>query len=217
MVKLVQRMSQQFYSGNTGSPIYKWEMFHLENGNPNTRFMTRKNVNEAGMHTGIVLSAATCVWLPLSHQRLFDFLSDTTHRNWWDILTKTSSVETPISIQKANSQSNFSLLHILWSGMRVVQESWCDTSGAYMVYAPVETGQIADVLVRGAAADNIKILPSGFSILPDGVFAGGCLLSFGLQVLLSHNPTGELPQASVKTVGELIDYTIARIRSAFHI
>lgn len=101
--------------------------------------------------------------------------------------------------------------------IRVVQESWSDASGAYLVYAPVENDQMEEVLLRGRVADHVKILPSGFSLLPDGVFAGGCLLSFGLQVLVSHIPTDKLSQESVKTVVGLIDHTIAKIRSAFSI
>lgn len=116
LVKLAHRISLQFYSSNTGSPVRKWVTYHAENVGPNIRFMTRKNVNVLGEHTGVVLSAATCVWLPVHHQTLFNFLSDTRQRNRWDILTKTSSVETLILIQKANCQSNsVSLIHILVS------------------------------------------------------------------------------------------------------
>nr|BAG68845.1 homeodomain-containing transcription factor FWA [Turritis glabra] len=225
LVKLAQRMTLKYYTGITGSSTDKWEIIQVENVAQNMIFMTRKNLNETGEYTGIVLSAATSVWFPVNQQTLFAFLSHPSFRHEWDILTHNTSMEETIRFQKAKGHGNIiSLLRIIRNGMLVLQEVWNDASGAVVVYAPVETSSIEPVK-RGENSDSVQLLPSGFSILPDGVTdhkgksktGGGCLLTLGLQILLSSNPTAELTQDSVQKVEELIGHTIGKIKSALHI
>jgi len=105
--------------------------------------------------------------------------------------------------------------------MLVLQEIWNDASGAMVVYAPVETNSI-ELVKRGENSDSVKFLPSGFSIVPDGVngsyhrgnTGGGCLLTFGLQILVGTNPTAALIQGTVKSVETLMAHTIVKIKSA---
>lgn len=109
--------------------------------------------------------------------------------------------------------------------MLVLQEIWNDASGAVVVYAPVETNSMEKVM-RGEDSDFVQLLPSGFSILPDGKTkpdrgkdktSGGCLLTLGFQILVSSIPTSEITQSFVKTVEELLDRTIGKIKSGLHI
>lgn len=99
--------------------------------------------------------------------------------------------------------------------MLVLQEVSNDASGSVVVYAPVETSSIEPI----ENLDSVQLLPSGFSILPDGVTGeksntgGGCLLTFGLQILVNSNPTVELTQGFVKKVEELMVHTIGKIKS----
>ncbi|KAG7617305.1 Homeobox-leucine zipper protein HDG6 [Arabidopsis thaliana] len=222
IVKLAQRMTLNYYRGITSPSVDKWQKIQVENVAQNMSFMIRKNVNEPGELTGIVLSASTSVWLPVNQHTLFAFISHLSFRHEWDILTNDTTMEETIRIQKAKRHGNIiSLLKIVNNGMLVLQEIWNDASGAMVVYAPVETNSI-ELVKRGENSDSVKFLPSGFSIVPDGVngsyhrgnTGGGCLLTFGLQILVGINPTAALIQGTVKSVETLMAHTIVKIKSA---
>lgn len=70
------------------------------------RVMTRKNVDDPGEPPGIVLSAATSVWMPVSRQRLFDFLRDERLRSEWDILSNGGPMQEMVHIAKGQGQGN---------------------------------------------------------------------------------------------------------------
>ncbi|KFK29053.1 homeodomain-containing transcription factor fwa [Arabis alpina] len=222
IVKLAQRMTLNYYLGISNSSASKWKSIQVENEEQNMRLMIRKNMNEPGELTGIVLSAATSVWFPVNHQQMFDFLTNQNFRGQWDILTHNSSMEEKIRIHIANRHGNYvSLLKIVENDMLVLQEIWNDASGAMVVYAPVETHSMEKV-INGADSDFMQFLSSGFSILPDKEAeldkgedngSGGCLLTLGLQVWVSSKPTTELTQSLVRTVEGLLDCTIGNIIS----
>lgn len=91
MLKLAGRMTRNFFAGVCASTVHEWKKLSgvgkVVEEEDVTRVMTRKSVDDPGEPPGIVLSAATCVWLPVSPQRLFDFLRDETLRREWDILS----------------------------------------------------------------------------------------------------------------------------------
>lgn len=115
IVRLAQRMVLNYYTGITGSSVIKWERIQAQN----IQLMIRRNVNEPGEHTGLVLSASTSDWFPaVRQQTLFHFLSDLSFRYQWDILTLThnTSMERTVHIQKAKRHENYiSLLRVLVS------------------------------------------------------------------------------------------------------
>nr|BAG68838.1 homeodomain-containing transcription factor FWA [Arabidopsis halleri subsp. halleri] len=224
VVKLAQRMTLNYYTGITSSSGDKWEKIQVENVAPNMGFMIRKNLNEPGEHSGILLSAATSVWFPVNQKTLFAFLSNPSFRHEWDTLTNNTRMEETIRIQKAKRHGNIiSLLKIVGNDTLVLQEIWNDASGAMVVYAPVETNPM-EWVKRGGNSDSVQLLPSGFSIMPDGVpdrkgkskngGGGGSLVTFGLQILFSSNPTAVIPQGYVKNVEVLMVHTIGKIKSA---
>lgn len=45
------------------------------------RVASRKNLNDPGEPLGVILCAVSSVWLPVSHNLLFDFLRDENRRN----------------------------------------------------------------------------------------------------------------------------------------
>ncbi|CAH8384455.1 unnamed protein product [Eruca vesicaria subsp. sativa] len=154
---------------------------YQENKGQNMRMMSRKNVNVLGESTGIVLSAATSVRFPVNQKTMFDFLNDKKFRSQWDILTDEASIEETTKIQKSRTHNNYvSLLKIFGSSLSVLKETWNDASGALLVFAPLSLDSV-EKLMRGEASYSVPILPSGFSIVPDGVETngGGCLLTIG--------------------------------------
>jgi len=108
--------------------------------------------------------------------------------------------------------------------MLILQESCTDSTGSYVVYAPVDIVAM-NVVLSGGDPDYVALLPSGFAILPDGppalnggpmheVGSGGSLLTVGFQILVDSAPTAKLSLGSVATVNSLIKCTVERIKVA---
>lgn len=109
--------------------------------------------------------------------------------------------------------------------MLILQESCTDSTGSYVVYAPVDIVSM-NVVLSGGDPDYVALLPSGFSILPDGPNncrpvsgilepgTGGALLTVAFQILVDSVPTAKLSLGSVATVSSLIKCTVERIKGA---
>lgn len=109
------------------------------------------------------------------------------------------------------------------SNMLILQESSTDSTGSYVIYAPVDIVAM-NVVLSGGDPDYVALLPSGFAILPDGpntqgggipeVGSGGSLLTVAFQILVDSVPTAKLSLGSVATVNSLIKCTVERIKGA---
>ena len=111
--------------------------------------------------------------------------------------------------------------------MLILQESCTDSTGSYVIYAPVDVVAM-NVVLNGGDPDCVALLPSGFAILPDGpsvavpggggstgeVGTGGSLLTVAFQILVDSIPTAKLSLSSVETVNSLIACTVERIKAA---
>lgn len=106
MLKLAQRMTDNFCAGVCASTVHKWNKLNADNVDEDVRVMTRKSVDDPGEPPGIVLSAATSVWLPVSPQRLFDFLRDERLRSEWDILSNGGPMQEMAHIAKGQDHGN---------------------------------------------------------------------------------------------------------------
>ncbi|KHN30455.1 Homeobox-leucine zipper protein PROTODERMAL FACTOR 2 [Glycine soja] len=201
MMKLAERMVMSYCTGVGASTAHAWTTLSAT-GCDDVRVMTRKSTDEPGRPPGIVLSAATSFWLPVPPKRVFHFLRDQNSRN-------------EVSIYLANSSQ---------SNMLILQESCTDSTGSYVVYAPVDIVAM-NVVLSGGDPDYVALLPSGFAILPDGppalnggpihdVGSGGSLLTVAFQILVDSAPTAKLSLGSVATVNSLIKCTVERIKVA---
>lgn len=207
-------------------------------GDDDVRVMTRKSVDNPGEPHGIVLSAATSMWLPVSPARVFQFLRDERLRSEWDILSNGGMVTEMAHIAKGQDPGNsVSLLRVnamnsSQSNMLILQESCTDVSGSLVIYAPVDIPAM-NLVLQGGDPAYVALLPSGFAILPDGpggdrgalgneqggqlteIGRGtGSLLTVAFQILVSSIPSARLSLESVATVNNLISCTVQRIRSA---
>lgn len=109
--------------------------------------------------------------------------------------------------------------------MLILQESSTDSTGSYVIYAPVDIVAM-NVVLSGGDPDYVALLPSGFAILPDGSTnhsgdnpevignVGGSLLTVAFQILVDSVPTAKLSLGSVATVNSLIKCTVERIKTA---
>ncbi|KAK8974983.1 hypothetical protein V6N11_014395 [Hibiscus sabdariffa] len=228
MLKLAQRMTENFCAGVCASTVHKWNKLNAGNVDEDVRVMTRKSVEDPGEPPGIVLSAATSVWLAVTPQRLFDFLRDEGLRSEWDILSNGGPMQEIARIPKG--QDHGTCVSLLRSSamipsqnsMLILQETCIDAAGSLVVYAPVDITAM-HVVMNGGDSSYVALLPSGFAIIPDcpgpnsngrlgGV--GGSLLTVAFQILVNSLPTAKLTVESVETVNNLISCTVQKIKAA---
>ncbi|XP_039061410.1 homeobox-leucine zipper protein ANTHOCYANINLESS 2-like [Hibiscus syriacus] len=235
MLKLAQRMTDNFCAGVCASTVHKWNKLNAGNVDEDVRVMTRKSVDDPGEPSGIVLSAATSVWLPVSPQRLFDFLRDERLRSEWDILSNGGPMQEMAHIAKGQDHGNCvsllraSAMNENQNSMLILQETCIDAAGSLVVYAPVDIPAM-HVVMNGGDSAYVALLPSGFAIFPDGPGSpgtisngggnegsprvGGSLLTVAFQILVNSLPTEKLTVDSVETVNNLISCTVQKIKAA---
>ncbi|RDX72615.1 Homeobox-leucine zipper protein PROTODERMAL FACTOR 2, partial [Mucuna pruriens] len=238
-LKLAERMLLSFCTGVGASTAHAWTPLTV--GCEDVRVMIRKSMDDPGRPAGIVLNAATSLWLPVPPNIVFDFVRGERSRKQvlckhffqWDILSNTGEVREMahiangrdpgncVSLLRVNSQNNSNSSQ---SNMLILQESCTDATGSYVVYAPVDLISMNAVL-SGGNPDYVALLPSGFAVLPDGpglsnggpitdVGTGGCLLTVAFQILVDSVPTAKLSLGSVTTVSGLLKCTVERIQNA---
>ncbi|KAK4395238.1 Homeobox-leucine zipper protein GLABRA 2 [Sesamum angolense] len=230
ILKLAQRMTWSFCRALGASSNNSWNKITTKTGDE-IRVASRKNLNDPGEPLGTILSAVSCVWLPVSHHVLFDFLRDGNRRNEWDIMFNGSKVHSIAKLAKGQDRGNtVSALamttdeHKMW----LLQDSSTNAYESMVVYGPVDINGMQSVMT-GCDSSNIAVLPSGFSILPDGIESrplvitswpeekcteGGSLLTIVFQILISNSPTAKLSMDSVDSVNTLISCTLQSIKES---
>ncbi|XP_039032689.1 LOW QUALITY PROTEIN: homeobox-leucine zipper protein HDG7-like [Hibiscus syriacus] len=238
MLNLARRMTYNFAAGICSSSARKWYELNVGNVGEDVRVMVRKNENLPGEPCGVVLSASTSVWMPITQQRLFDFLRDARMRCQWDILSKGISMKSTIDVAKGPGQGDCVTLFssgLTESATLVLQETWSDASCALIVYAPVDVPSISAVM-KGGDSSQVVMLPSGFAILPsshgaerqsncdrpwtelemDRSTSSGCILTVGFHVLVK-GPGGKLTMESVESVSKLLSGQVEKIKAALSV
>lgn len=225
MLKLARRMTDNFCAGVSASSAREWSKLDGATGSigEDVRVMARKSVSEPGEPPGVVLSAATSVWVPVAPEKLFDFLRDEQLRAEWDILSNGGPMQEMTRIAKGHQNGNSvsllraSAMSANQSSMLILQETCTDASGSIVVYAPVDIPAM-QLVMEGRDSTCVALLPSGFAILPDGPSieqkTGGSLLTVAFQILVNSQPTAKLTVESVETVNNLISCTIKKIKTA---
>ncbi|KAK1404528.1 Homeodomain GLABROUS 11 [Heracleum sosnowskyi] len=238
MMKLAQRMVNNFCSIINLPNSQQWTAL---SGTVN-EFEVRANLHRfanLGQPHGMVLSAAATIWLPLPPQIVFNFFRDERTRPQWDVLSDHNPVQEVAHIANGSHSGNcISVLRAFntsQSNMLVLQESCIDSSGSLVVYSPVDLPAI-NIAMSGEDTSYIPLLPSGFTISPDGrtstlqqtVHEGassssctsttGSLLTIVIQIMVSHmaSTTTKMSQESVNTVNNLIGNTIQQIKVALN-
>lgn len=228
ILKLAQRMTWSFGRALGASSYHTWRKIPSKTGD-DIRVASRKNLNDPGEPLGVILCAVSSVWLPVSPTLLFDFLRDEARRNEWDIMSNGGPVHSIATLTKGQVRGNTVSIHTMKSkeNMWMVQDSCTNTYESMVVCAPVSVTNMQSVMA-GCDSSTIAVLPSGFSILPDGVETrplvitskaqnqsqdGGSLLTVGFQILTSDSPTSKLSVESVESVNALISSTLRNIKA----
>ncbi|XP_030525233.1 homeobox-leucine zipper protein GLABRA 2 [Rhodamnia argentea] len=230
ILRLAQRMTQSFCHAIGASSYHSWTKVPGKTGE-DIRVASRKNLNDPGEPLGVILCAVSSVLLPVSPHALFDFLRDEARRSEWDIMSSGSPVQSIANLSKGQDRGNAVTIQTMKSkdnSMWVLQDSCTNAYESMVVYAAVDiTGMQA--VMTGCDSSNIAALPSGFSILPDGLESrplvissrheeksseGGSLLTIAFQILTNTSPTAKLTMESVESVNTLISCTLRNIRTS---
>ncbi|KAK1362906.1 Homeobox-leucine zipper protein GLABRA 2 [Heracleum sosnowskyi] len=230
ILKLAQRMTRSFYRAIGASNYHTWNKATSKTGE-DIRIAWRKNLNDPGEPLGVVLCAVLSVWLPVSHQNLFDFLRDETRRNEWEIIANEGPVQNIANLVKGQDHGNAVTIQAMKQKEKsvwILQDSCTNAYESTVVYAPVDISSMQSAMT-GCDPSDIAILPSGFSILPDGVESrpllissrsedrsteGGSLLTIAFQILTSNSPTEKLSVESFESVNTLVSCTLQNIKTA---
>uniref|UniRef100_A0A1D1Y0W3 Homeobox-leucine zipper protein ROC8 n=1 Tax=Anthurium amnicola TaxID=1678845 RepID=A0A1D1Y0W3_9ARAE len=229
MMKLAQRMISNFCASISASNGHRWTTLSGLN-DVGVRVTVHKSM-DPGQPSGVVLSAATSIRLPVSPESVFSFFRNEQTRSQWDVLSNGNSVQEVAHISSGQHPGNcVSLLRALnasQNNMLILQESCTDSSGSLVVYAPIDLPAI-NIVMSGEDPSYIPLLPSGFTILPDeepGVGggastssnpSGGSLITVAFQILVSSLPSARLNLESVTTVNNLISTTVQQIKAALN-
>lgn len=93
--------------------------------------------------------------------------------------------------------------------MLLLQECCTDPTGSSVIYAPTDIASM-NMILSGGDPDYVALLPSGFSLFPDG--AGGSVLTVTIQILVDSASTDNLSIASITTIDNLISCTIEKMK-----
>ncbi|KAF5734068.1 homeobox-leucine zipper protein HDG11-like [Tripterygium wilfordii] len=235
MMKLSQRMVSNFCACVSTSNSHRWTT--LSGLNEGGVRVTLQKSTDPGQPNGVVLSASTTFWLPVSPQNVFNFLKDERTRTHWDVLSNGNPVQEVTNIANGSHPGNcISVLRALntsRNNILILQESCIDQSGSLVVYCPVELPYI-NIAMSGEDPSCIPLLPSGFTISPDGSYdprnvastssstqgnmarSGGSLITVAFQILVTNLPSSKLNLESVATVNNLISATVHHIKGALN-
>ncbi|CAH9142675.1 unnamed protein product [Cuscuta epithymum] len=169
MMKLAQRMVSSFCASVNPSNGHHWTT--QSGANEFEIHATLQKSTDHGQPNGVVISAATTIWLPIPPETVFDFFRDERTRPQWDVLSNQNPVQEVAHIANGshpgNSISVLRAYNTSQNNMLIIQESCIDSSGCLVVYSPVDLPSI-NMAMSGEDPTYIPLLPSGFTIAPDG-------------------------------------------------
>ncbi|XP_057760932.1 homeobox-leucine zipper protein HDG11-like [Arachis stenosperma] len=243
MMRLAQRMVTNFCASIGTSAGHRWTT--LSGMNEIGVKVTVHKSTDPGQPSGVVLSAATTIWLPLPPQTVFNFFKDERKRPQWDVLSNGNVQEVAHIANGSHPGNCISVLRAYNTSQNntlILQESCIDPSGSIVVYCPVELPSI-NIAMSGEDPSYIPLVPSGFTITPDGnhhdhqgggdgastsstpsrssstmvgMRSGGSLVTVAFQILVSSLPSAKLNMESVATVNNLISTTVQQIKAALN-
>ncbi|KAF4383804.1 hypothetical protein F8388_023496 [Cannabis sativa] len=229
MMNLSQRMFRTFCVNISTSGGQLWTALS-DNPEDTVRITTRKVTEpQPGQPNGLILSAVSTTFLPFPDYQVFNLLRDEGRRSQLEVLSNGNSLQKIDHIANGSDPGNcISLLRINVASNSaqpmelMLQESCTDKSGSVVVYSTMDVDAIK-LAMQGKDPSFIPILPSGFVIVPVELASennnatgnkSGCLLTIGLQVLASPDPTAKLSLPSVNAINNHLSNTIRQIMAA---
>lgn len=232
ILKLAQRMTWSFCQAISASSFHTWTKVTSKTGE-DIRISSRKNLNDPSEPLGLIVCAVSSIWLPISPNVLFDFLRDETRRTEWDIMSNGGTVQSIANLAKGQDRGNAVTIQTIKSkenNMWILQDSCTNSYESMVVYAPADITGIQSVMT-GCDSSNLAILPSGFSIVSDGLESrqmvitsrreeknteGGSLFTIAFQILTNASPTAKLTMESVDSMNSLVSCTLRHIKTSLN-
>ncbi|XP_050377975.1 homeobox-leucine zipper protein HDG5 [Argentina anserina] len=233
LMRLAQRMIRTFSVNMSTSGGQAWTA--LSDSPDDTIRITTRKVSEAGQPNGVILSAVSTTWLPYSHYRVFELLRDERRRAQLDVLSNGTSLQEVAHIANGSHPGNcISVLRVNVASNStqnielMLQESCTDQSGSLVVYATMDVNDI-QLAMSGEDPSCIPLLPLGFAIVPaestnkstttpspsdQNSRNSGCLMTMGLQVVASPNPSAKLNLSTVTAINNHLCNSVQQIISA---
>ncbi|KAK4374768.1 hypothetical protein RND71_005445 [Anisodus tanguticus] len=112
ILKVAQRMMRSFCRAIAAFSYNKWNKIHSKTGD-DIRVASRKNLTDPEEPLGLILCAASSVWLPISHHVLFDFLRDVTCRHEWDIISNGGPMKSIANLAKGQDRENAATIQVV--------------------------------------------------------------------------------------------------------
>ncbi|PON43810.1 Octamer-binding transcription factor [Parasponia andersonii] len=238
LMKLAQRMIRTFCVNIGTCGGQSWTA--LSDSPDDTVRITTRRITEPGQPNGLILSAVSTTWLPYPHYQVFDLLRDERRRSQLEVLSNGNSLQEVAHIANGSDPGNcVSLLRINVANNSsqhvelMLQESCTDLSGSLVVCATVDVDAI-QLTMSGEDPSRIPILPLGFVMVPvelssddNSAAANGlspvpasafgkpsCLLTVGLQVLVSTIPSANPSLPSINAINNHLNNTVQQIMAA---
>ncbi|KAL4335982.1 hypothetical protein GQ457_07G011850 [Hibiscus cannabinus] len=232
LMRLAQRMIRTFCVNISSSGGQLWTS--IPDSSDDTVRITTRKVSEAGQPNGLILCAVSTTWLPYPHHQVFDLLRDERRRAQLEVLSNGIALHEVAHIANgANPGNCISLLrnNVASNSSQhvelMLQESCTDRSGSLVVYSTVDVDSV-QLAMSGEDPSCIPLLPLGFFITPmelmkdegdctgeaNGHMSAGSLLTVGLQVLASTNPSSKINLSSIAAVNNHLCTTVHQIGAA---
>ncbi|GMJ05129.1 protodermal factor 2 [Hibiscus trionum] len=223
LLKLAQRMTRNFFMNISSCTENLWMQLPPNFfGYDDVRFRIGDMLAVPGRAPTNTLVFTTSARFPVPVKTLFDFFQHVPDRFKWDLLLSGRLVRELACVRTGeNPENRISILQMSPSPNRSnamqLQENYYDETGAYIVYAPIDT-QTMSFILNGGNPNCPPVLPSGFAILPAmppglGDEHVGSILTVVFQIdTLSTDQF--VPDSTVAIMDEVLDATVAMISDA---
>ncbi|CAL5185616.1 unnamed protein product [Lathyrus oleraceus] len=220
VMKLAQRMVKMYFECLAMPNKLEFHNF-IENNIGGIKIATNKNTNE-GKPNGLIVRATATLIIPLSPNKVFEFLMDHTKRNQWDVLAYGNPVQEIGHISHGHPTNFISIIKPSIPGidnqLMILQESFVSHVGSYVIYAPIDSTSL-NFAINGGNPRGIHILSSGFGVCSskkeDESSKDESLLTLACQTLASglDGPMMLTTQA-VSDVNNLLTTTLVKVKDA---
>ncbi|XP_074337024.1 homeobox-leucine zipper protein PROTODERMAL FACTOR 2-like [Apium graveolens] len=223
ILKFAERMANNFFSGITGPKDGIWTKLNW-NFDDDVKLMSTTVMGDPGIQNGTLLSASISFTLSDSPKMVFDFLRDHRCRKEWDIFGEGNNYDPIFNISYGEGAENlvsiFKVSTMRQGDALMLQESWRDAVASHVVFSYTETGSL-DVILDSGNPNGQALLPSGFTILPDGPSFGEegasrTLLTVSFQVLLNRSPMMDITYSDATSVVQFLRLSCNNIKHALN-
>ncbi|XP_055807059.1 homeobox-leucine zipper protein MERISTEM L1-like [Solanum dulcamara] len=219
LMKLAERTIKSYNTIFSSCRENQWMPLSIHGGE-DIFIKTNMNLDAPGTPRGVAVMISTSLWLPIPQNDIFKFLRAGENRWKWDLLSYGCMTRDALHIPSARDPANSVSLVIVEppngrtdkSEMFYLQESFSDSTGMYIIYAPVD-GSAVQSIMEGKDSDGVDMLASGFAVLP--CTSEGSILTMAFQLMDEEISTPEyLPPHSVFTANRLVSETISLIKAS---